>query len=194
MKRRICFCTKPLTPLDFLLLSLKLFQLMALLGLLGFLTELAQFKPKSQFESLCLSLKIILNLMINFLTFYSIIKLEQKKYKIVRRYGMFIVAVKFSRVFIFVIVCFANIVSDFFKIKNAENKADVMKNISNIISDFLLLGLGTIFFGWMVYLGYGIIKMSLFLEHFGGKIFSKIEHDLEMKNNLGNRQIITMEE
>ena len=194
IERKICSCTKPLEPIPYITRSLKIFQLIFLLSLLVYIFDIIQIKskPQTKSESFIFSLKMIFNIVLNLFTFYCI-TIINKNWSVIRYYGLLIVILKSIRLLMFVLGCLINIGLYIYIIEEQETRRDVIIVILDIVAEILSIGVSVFLFGWMIFMGLGILKMTNFLKKLEQKEFSEIKPDNQTPETDFQTQIITVE-
>ena len=194
VKRRICFCLKPLGPQAFVETSLKIFLGMAIFGLSTYFFDLYQSPSKSKSESLYLSFKILLNIFINLFSVYAYTCFKKENWGVVRNYGLFMVVMKTLKLAAYVLGCLINAGLYLYIIKDAKSTDSKFETLTDILVELLSLVLGVLAFAWVIFMGLGLIKMASFLGQQEQKQFSEVRADLASDHSSVNTQIITVAE
>ena len=192
LERRICFCTKPLSSEKFLSIVLKIFQILSLVGLIGYISDLIEVKTSTKLESFNLTLKMFLNIVLNLFTLYANLNLRMERWNIIRNYGLFIVGLKIYKLTSYSLSCLINIIMYIYIITDQTRRAPTSLLISDVLSEIISLIFGLALYGWMIFMGLGIIKTATLLRKSTEKVFSEVSSDCNNVNEAFDTQIMTV--
>ena len=190
LKKKICFCTQSLSSRKFIFQALIIFQITALLGLFGLIVQLCLGFNKTHYESYKFGALMVFNIIINLIIFHSIVSFEQRKWGNIKCFAISIITLKISRLLVFTFQSLVVIVSNCLEIKLIKSRDKVVKVISLVISECSSLIIGSLLFVWMIYLGFGILKMSDFLLRSNGVRFTEVTSSADSGDDFFNTQII----
>ena len=192
IERRICFCTEPLSPKKFLSIVLKLFQVLSLIGLFGYIIDIVQKETNSKLETLYFTFKMILNIILNLFTLYANLNFRMERWNIIRNYGLFLTGLKVFKLISYSLKRLTNILLYIYIITDQTRRAPTSLLISDVFAEIVSLFFGFLLYGWMIFLGLGIIKNATLLRKSTEKVFSEVSSDCDNINDNFKTKIMTV--
>ena len=178
----------PLKPTKFIQWSIYIFLCFGLFGFVGFIFKITEYGFNNENENPSIfALKFILNIIMNAISFYALVELDNKNWVFIYNYGKFIL--------IFKIVSFMFVLSRFvfhafimveILLSFKKEKTNKIVPLVNIFLEILGFIIGTLIWIWSLYLSLGIYKMSTFLKNAESDDFSKIDINKLSKINIDN--------